>query len=158
MKTKLLFLVLTAILITAGCSSLSKSSTFKNFSLQNITKRTAYMAADCSKGAGGDGIDAEGSGAGAGGTSNILSNSIKCQIIEVGAAKFIENDFIGAILAEAEKEIKANGATVTTSSRPSSSEFKVEYESKGRRGKINVSGNRNDSLYNLRSEISEWTR
>jgi hypothetical protein len=158
MKINLLFLVLTAMLISAGCSSLSKSNIFKNFSLQNITKKTAYKAADCSKGSGGDGIEAEGSGFGAGGTSNTQSDSIKCQIIGVGDAKFIESDFIGAILIEAEKEIRANGATVTMSSRPSSSEFKVEYESKGRQGKINVSGNRNDSLYNLRSEISEWTR
>jgi hypothetical protein len=158
MKTNPLFIVLTAILISAGCRSLSKSSIFKNFSLQSATKKAAYKAVDCSKGSGGDGIEVEGSGVGTGGTGNIQSDSIKCQIIEVGDAKFIESDFIDAILIEAEKEIKANGATVTMSSRLSSSEFYVEYESKGRRGKINVSGNRNNSLYNLRSEISEWTR
>jgi hypothetical protein len=146
MKTNLLCLTLTAILISVGCSSISKSSIFKNLSLQNITKKTAYKAVDCSKGSGVDGFEAEGSGVGAGGTNNIQSDSIKCQIIEVGGAKFIENDFIGAVLIEAEKEIKANGATVTLSSRPSSSEFKVEYETKGRRGKINVSGNRDVSL------------
>lgn len=158
MKTNILFFILTAGLINAGCTSLSKSNIFTSFSLQSIASKTAYKAIDCSKGTGGDGISAEGSGLGIGGTDNMQLSSISCEVIEVGNNRFSESNFIDALLREVEKEIKVSGGTVTGSSRPGLSNFIVDYQVKGRQGKINVSGKRNGLSYNLTSEISEWTK
>jgi hypothetical protein len=158
MKTNILFFILTVGLINAGCSSLSKSNIFKSFSLQSTVSKTGYKNIDCSKGTGGDGADAEGFAFGRGGTENMQPSSIRCEIIQVGNKEFSESDFIDAFLREVEKEIKAGGGTLTSSSRPSLSSFIVGYEVKGRQGKINVSGKRDGSAYHLRGEISEWTK
>ncbi len=85
-------------------------------------------------------------------------SSISCEVIEVGNNRFSESNFIDALLREVEKEIKVSGGTVTGSSRPGLSNFIVDYQVKGRQGKINVSGKRNGLSYNLTSEISEWTK
>lgn len=158
MKTSILFFILTVGIMNAGCSSLSKSNIFKSFSLQSVASKTTHKTIDCSKGTGGDGIDAEGGAFGRGGTGNIQLSSIRCEIIEVGNNVFSETDFIDALLSEVKKEIKVGGGTMTGSSRSSLSNFIVDYEVEGRQGKINVSGKRNDSSYTLTSEIREWTK
>jgi len=158
MKTNLLFFILISGLINAGCSSLSNSKIYKSFSLQSIASKIAYKSIDCSKGASGDGIDAEGFELGRGGTGNTRSSSIRCDVIEKGNKEFSESDFIDALLSEVKKEIRGSGGMMTGSSRPSLSDFIVDYEVKGRQGKIKVSGKRSDSSYNLASEISEWTK
>jgi len=158
MKTNLFFFILISALINAGCSSLSKSKIYKSFSLQSTASKIAYKSIDCSKGSGGDGIDAEGFELGRGGTGNTRPSSIRCDVIEKGNKEFSESDFIDALLSEVKKEIRGSGGTMTGSSRPSLSDFIVDYEVKGRRGKINVSGKRSGSSYNLTSEISEWSK
>ena len=158
MKTNLLFFILISGLINVGCNSLLKSKTYKGFSLQNIASKTAYKSIDCSKGTGGDGIDAEGFELGKEGTGNTRPSSIRCEVIEKGNMEFSESDFIDALLSEVEKEIRGSGGTMTGSSRPSLSNFIVDYEVKGRQGKINVSGKRDGSSYNLTSEITESTK
>jgi len=76
----------------------------------------------------------------------------------VGNKIFSESDFIDALLKEVEGEIKVSGGTKTGSSKPGLSNFIVDYEVRGRQGKINVSGKRDGSFYNLTAEISEWTK
>jgi hypothetical protein len=158
MKTNILFVILTAGLINAGRSSISKSNIFQGFSLQSTVSKMGYKNIDCSKGADGDGMVAEGSAVGRGGTENMQSSSIRCEIIQVENKEFSESDFIDGLLKEVEKEIKSGGGTTTGSSRPGLSNFIVNYEVKGRQGKINVSGKRDGSSYELRAEISEWTK
>jgi len=158
MKTNILVFILIGGLINTGCSTLSKSKIFNSFSLQSITSKTAHKSIDCSKGTGGDGIDAEGFELGRGGTGNSRPSSIRCEVIEKGNKEFSESDFIDALLSEVEKGVRGSDGTITKSSRPSLSNFTVDYEVKGRQGKINVSGKRNGSSYNLTEEISEWTK
>ena len=158
MKTNILFFVLTAGVMNAGCSSLSNSNIFERFSLQSIASKTSYKNIDCSKATGGDAVDAEGSEFGRGGTGSLRPSTIRCEVIEAGNKGFSETDFIDALLSEVEKEIKVSGGTMTGRSRPSLSNFVVDYEVRGRQGKINVSGKRNDSSYDLTSEIREWTK
>jgi len=158
MKTTILFFLLTTTVINAGCRSLSKSKIFESFSLQSIASKTAYKYIDCSKGSGGDAFDAEGFGAGKGGTGSVRPSNIQCEVIKVGNNEFNEADFFDALFSEVEKEIRVNGGTITRKSRPGLNNIVVEYEVKGRQGKINISGKRSASLYDLTSEISEATK
>ncbi len=93
-----------------------------------------------------------------GGTGSVRPSTIQCEVIKVGNNEFSEADFFDALLSEVEKEIKANGGTMTRNSRPGFNNIVVEYEVKRRQGKINISGKRSASLYDLTSEISEATK
>jgi hypothetical protein len=142
--------------MNAGCSSLSKSKIFENFSLQTIASKAAYKYIDCSKGSGSD--DFSGFGAGRGGTGSVRPSTIRCEVIKVGNIEFNESDFFDALLSEVEKEIKVSGGTITRKNRPGLNNFVVDYEVNGRQGKINISGKRSGVSYDLTSEIREGTK
>jgi hypothetical protein len=155
MKTNIFFYILIAgVIINAGCGSLSKSTIFESFSLQNIVSKTGYKYIDCSKAAGDD-FAAEGSGIGKGGTVSVRPSTIQCEVINKG---FSETDLFDALLSEVEKEIKVNGGTITSKGRPSVNNLIVDYEVNGRQGKINISGKPPGSSYELTSEIREITK
>ena|GEM_PF-6058167 len=83
---------------------------------------------------------------------------MQCEVIKVGNNEFNEADFFDALFSEVEKEIKVSSGTITRKSRPGINSIAVEYEVKGRQGKINISGKRSATLYELTSEISEATK
>ena len=156
MKTNILFIILTACVINAGCSSLSKSKIFESFSLQSIATKSAYKNIDCSKTD--SPFEAEGFAAGRSGTDNMRPGTIRCEVIESGDNRFSESDLFDSLLGEVEKEIKGSGGTTTRKSRPGLNNFVVDYEVNGRQGKISISGKRDGSSYDLTSEIREATK
>jgi hypothetical protein len=159
MKSIILFFILIAGVMNAGCSSLSKSNIFDSFSLQDTAIKAAYKNIDCAKGAGGDdAFSIEVSRAGSKGTSSERPSTIQCEVIESGSNRFSETDLFDALLSEVKKKIKVNGGTSTSSSRPTLNNLVVDYEVNGRQGKIHISGRRNGSIYELTSEIREWTK
>jgi hypothetical protein len=156
MKSTITYFILFIGILNAGCSSRTDSNILKSYSLQGIASKTAYKNIDCSKATSGD--DYEGSASGIGGTGSMRPSIIRCEVIEAGNNRFSEADLFDALLSEVEKEIKVNNGTITSKGRPGVSNFIVDYEVNGRQGKINISGKRLGSSYELTSEIREITK
>jgi hypothetical protein len=160
MRSILLLLVLILNLLGIGCKSLtrsaiqaSQSAFLAQFSLPKTLVTINAPGLDCSKFGEGGGIGASAGGKGSGGVSHSQSHSTFCGIERPEG--FQEAGFIQSLKTEIERQIQSSGAQVRGSRYSGGNGFQIEYAEGKIQGKVEITGQRQESTYIVTTNIEE---
>lgn len=150
----MLITLLITLLIGNGCGhvfmKLSCTSFLANFSLEDLVKKNRTPSGQLCAGGGMGGIGGGGGGGGGfwhGRSSCNKSSSFTCQIKSVGDNRFDEAAFVASLKADVEKEVSASGAKVIDQGSSGPAGFYFEYVEKDIRGRVELSGMKNDASF-----------
>ena len=163
MKIFLLVLLLLLNLVGIGCKSLtratiqaSQSAFLTQFSLQKTFAITATPGLDCSKFGVGGGIGSSAGGLGSGGVTHSQSFTVSCEIS--GSEPFKESQVFLSLKSEIKRQIQATGMQLKGSAYSTNDGFQIEYAEGKIRGKVQISGQRNERYYSVTARIDESSK